>query len=121
MTLTDSGFEVERGSSITINSQARNMNVNLTAFPNAVDCVTTTLPLQVTDSGLNRTGAFVAASAGLTGSAMLSFNFRPGDDAADYLVTISEVTTGGQVTTITDDPPVSPPPISRRGYTFVIR
>ena len=111
---------VERGSTITITSEARGMDLNLTAFSPTVDFLTSTLPITVTDNGLRRSGVFQATKPNSTGSAMLEFNFRPGDDAATYLVTLTEVTPAGVVTTVTDSPDVTPPPISRRGYTFVI-
>jgi hypothetical protein len=120
MTRTVDGFVVERGSTITIASEARNMDQNLTSFPPVVDCLTSTLPITGSDEGLIRSGVFQASAADSTGSAMLLFNFKPGDAGASYLVTITEVTPSGQVSTILDLPAVIPPPITRRGYTFVI-
>lgn len=123
MKQTFDGIVVERGSTITIISLAHNVALNLTAFPAGANWDTANSPIVVTDQGLSRSGTFQAPAAADSCDVVVEFgfvsdgggNFPPG---IDYVVTITETTPGGQVTTI-NKPSVEPPPIVKRPYRFI--
>ena len=106
-------------------SQASSMNQNLTSFPGNAAGTTAGAAVTVTDAGLTRTGAFrVSAAAGQICAVDLAFDFQ--SDAAgnfpsnaQYVLELIEQRTDGSEDTFDDPTPVQPPPVVRRGYTFI--
>ena len=120
------GIEVERGSTIIITSLGRNMNQNLTAPPLTAKWGTLNSPIVITNQGLEQRGTFQAPQAPDHCNVVVEFNFKSAvggifPPGMDYVVTITEITPGGQTTTIEDPPPVTPPPFVDRSYRFITR